>query len=224
MNQPDTPVEVRQIDWLDLKYALFVGVVLALLKFGLGSVPSLDINRHTIDALATVLTLGYIICRARRQPQKLDDWGITTPLTPKTLLAGLAMLLLATGTLAAISFAVSDGPSLHPALPAQALEYLLSAFPQQFFLCSVGLAVLSTLRPLRGTLRLPLAVGLAFGAAHFWTPALIPGSIIPVQVVITAVAGFVAAQYFLVFRNILPLTLIHAIAYPLLVHWVERHL
>jgi hypothetical protein len=37
-------------------------------------------------------------------------------------------------------------------------------------------------------------------------------------------AGFLAACYFLKFRNILPLTAIHAIAFVLLSNWVDKHL
>jgi membrane protease YdiL (CAAX protease family) len=72
--------------------------------------------------------------------------------------------------------------------------------------------------------RIPLAVGLVFSLAHFWTPARIPGTIIPIQMVLVFPAGFFCAFYFLKFRNILPLTAIHAIAYVLLHNWVEVHL
>ena len=104
------------------------------------------------------------------------------------------------------------------------VEYLAAAFPQQFALCSVGLVSLSALPVFRGAWRLPLAVGLAFSLAHFWTPARIPGTYIPLQMVLTFPAGFFAAAYFLKHRSILPLTVIHAVTYPLLHHWIETRL
>jgi len=104
------------------------------------------------------------------------------------------------------------------------VEYIVGAFPQQFFMCSVGLVFLTKFRAFRGTWRIPLAVGLVFSLAHFWTPARIPGTIIPIQMVLVFPVGFVAAFYFLKFRTILPLTAAHAIAYVLLHNWVEMHL
>jgi len=75
---PDT-CATRTIDWTDLKFASFVGVVTALLKLIGFAKPEWHFNG--VDALAAfLLTIGYIIARGRRQPDKLDEWGITTPL------------------------------------------------------------------------------------------------------------------------------------------------
>jgi membrane protease YdiL (CAAX protease family) len=71
---------------------------------------------------------------------------------------------------------------------------------------------------------LPLAVGCIFAMAHFWTPHLIPGTAIPVQVPGTFPMGFLAAWYFLRYRTMLPLTACHAVLYILLNKWVEAHL
>jgi hypothetical protein len=214
----------KRIDWMDVKYALFVGLAMVALKIAGMAEPGLQVSRYTTDAVASVFTLGYIVYRARRQPEKLDEWGITTPLSLPLVLAGLALLAAAVGSLAIIATILAKGPSFNLAYFAQAAEYILSAFPQQFFMCSVGLTILATLRPFRGAWRLPLAVGLAFSLAHFWTPSRVEGTIIPFQMLLTLPMGFFAAYYFLKFRSILPLTVIHAIAYPLLVDWVEKHL
>lgn len=214
---------VRAIDWTDLKFAFFVGAVTTLLKLTGFARPEWQLN--TTDALvAFLLTLGYIIARARRQPEKLDEWGITTPLTLPAVATGLVLLGIAVGCLAAHGISLTGRLDFEPSYVPRMVEYIVGAFPQQFFMCSVGLVFLAKLRPFRGMWRIPLAVGLVFSLAHFWTPARIPGTIIPIQMVIVFPAGFVCAFYFLKFRNILPLTAIHAIAYVLLHNWVEVHL
>lgn len=85
-------------------------------------------------------------------------------------------------------------------------------------MCLVGLASLAKLTLFRGALRLPFAVGLAFCLARF----VLPGkslSVVPQELVTLFPAGFLAACYFLKFRNILPLTALHAILYILLSSW-----
>jgi hypothetical protein len=109
-----------------------------------------------------------------------------------------------------------------PSYVFRMIDYIVGAFPQQFFLCSVGLASLATLPALRGMWRLPLVVGLCFGIAHLWSPVRFPGLIIPPVAVATTPMGFFAAWYFLRFRNILPLTAFHAIAFVLYSRWVEH--
>lgn len=137
---------------------------------------------------------------------------------------GFLLLGLAAATCAAGGIAATGRLSFESFYITQMLEYILAAFPQQFVLCSVGLATLATLRPFRGSWRLPLLVGVLFCLAHFWTPARIPGTFVPIQMPLTLVAGFGASFYFLKFRSILPLTAIHAIVYPLLHNWIELHL
>ena len=214
----------HSIDWMDIKFTLFLGVVSVIALVLVNGAPTLQNTRPTRDAIASVLTMGYIVSRARRQPQKLDDWGITTPLTLRLLLTGFALMLGAVGTLAMTSISIGGKPSFDIALFARAIEYILAAFPQQFVMCSIGLASLATFPALRGTWRIPLAVGLLFSLAHFWGTHRVAGTIIPIQMLLTFPAGFFAAFYFLKFRNILPLTVIHAISYPLLVIWVENYL
>ncbi len=214
----------RRIDWADVKFAVVLGIIMVAVKRAEVRYPSLQVTRFTTDDVASVLAVCYIIARARRQPEKLDDWGITTPLTLPAFLSGLVLLAIAVGVLAAIGFKVAANLSFEPAYGTQMFEYILSAFPQQFVMCSVGLATLAALRPFQGAWRLPLTVGLVFSLAHFWTPASVPGTRVPIQMPLTFVAGFFATFYFLKFRSILPLTAIHAISYPLLHNWIEKHL
>lgn len=214
----------QPVDWADLRFAVFLGAISVLALVLARSVPALQIERPTRDAIASVVTVGYIVSRARRQPEKLDAWGITTPVTMSMLFAGLGLLAVAVGTLAITSFWVGGRPDFDISLLARAIEYILSGFPQQFVLCSIGLASLATFPALRGTWRLPLAVGLVFSLGHFWAEKRVPGSVAPLQMLLTFPAGFFAAYYFLRFRSILPLTAIHAISYPLLVNWVEKYL
>lgn len=214
----------NRIDWTDLKFVFLVAVVMVAVKLVSVAEPGWQITRITTDDVASVLTMGYVVARARRQPGKLDEWGLTTRLTLPALLTGLALFGVAVGALAAGGVRLAGRLSFEPSYATQMIEYIPAAFPQQFFMCSVGISALATLHPFRGLWRLPLAVGLLFSLAHFWTPARIPGTIVPVQMLITFPAGFFAAFYFLKFRNILPLTAIHAVAYPLLHNWIEAHL
>lgn len=212
------------VDRADLVFVLALGAVMATLKTAQITQPEWGISRHTHDTLASAIVLVYVIARARRAPQKLDEWGITTPLSFAGLAMSGVMLLAAVATLAMGGIRLAGSVSFEAALVPQMVEYLFAAFPQQFVLCSVVLAALGTLPLLRGHWRLPLAAGLAFSLAHFWTPVRIPGTFIPVQMVLTFPAGFAVAAYFLRFRSILPLTVIHAVVYPLLNNWIEKHL
>lgn len=214
----------EKIDWADIKFALFLGIVIIMVKLAKASFPDWQISRITTDDVASVLTVGYILFRARKQPEKLEAWGLTTRITPAALLSGFVLCILAVSLLAAIGASISGSLDFEPGYVSQMVEYIPAAFPQQFVMCSVGLAFLARLKPFHGAWRLPLVVGLVFSLAHFWTPARIIDTIIPLQMVLTFPAGFLAAFYFLKFRTILPLTAIHAIAYPLLHNWIEVHL
>jgi hypothetical protein len=216
--------EQRRVDWTDVKFAILLGFIMVLVKVTFHTHPGWHATRMTTDDVASVLTVGYMIARARRQPGKLDEWGLTTKITRPGILTGIIFAAAGILTLAAGGIMINGNLSLEPAYITQMIEYIPAAFPQQFVMCSVGLATLAKIRFFRGFWRLPLAVGLLFSLAHFWTPARIPGSIIPVQMLLTLPAGFLAAFHFLRFRNILPLTIIHAILYPLLHNWIEVHL
>lgn len=212
------------IDRQDIMFAVLLGVAAVTVKLAGRGLPGWDVTRTTTDILLSTITVAYITARARRTPEKLDAWGLSTPLTPAAWLVFVLLLGLSVVSLAACGTLISGSVAFIPAHPAQMIEYIPAAFPQQFVLCSILLASLATLPAFRGQWRLPLFVGVLFSIAHFWTPARIPGTIVPVQMLITLPAGAGAAWYFLCFRSILPLTAIHAVFYPLMHYWIERQL
>lgn len=209
-------------DWKDVKVGIIVGVVFAvikLLKIKAG------LNLGNLDALIPFLVcILYIVFRARRDPEKLDEWGITKPVTMSAAFVFVLITGIGIGSLAAFGMLLSGSFSFELRYIKNMIEYIPAAFPQQFFLCSVGLVCFSKMKIFHGNWRLPMVIGLFFALAHFWTPFHIPGTRIPLQVIGTFPAGFLAAWYFLRFRNILPLTLSHVIIYVLLNNWVEIRL
>lgn len=212
------------IDWVDIKFILVLGIVTAAVKVAEYEVPGWHLTRHTTDIIACLLTVGYILGRGRRSPEKLDTWGITRPLSATAWGTGLLLLALSAALLATTGYLLAGTLSFESRYITEMVEYIPAAFPQQFVLCSVVLTSLATLPVFQGKWRLSIVVGVAFSLAHFWTPARIPGTFIPVQMLITLPAGFGAALYFLTYRNILPLTAIHAVFYPLMHHWIEQQL
>ncbi|MCC6144063.1 MAG: hypothetical protein IT368_09675 [Candidatus Hydrogenedentes bacterium] len=210
-----------KVDRRDVAVGLVIGILFAIVKALAMKVPEWRAGGSSAS-MPCILTVAYIIWRARHEPEKLDMWGLTTPITGTAMLV-MALFIGITVALLGVTGHMLGG-TLHfePHYVFGMINYVVAAFPQQFFLWSVGLTSLATLPVLRGTWRLPLVVGLCFALAHFWVPAHFSGSAIPPQVVATAPMGFFAAWYFLQFRNILPLTLFHVIAYVLYVNWVEH--
>lgn len=208
------------IDWMDVMFTVFIGIVFKLVGWANSAKPEWQLNALGAQ-LPFFLTMGYIVARARRQPEKLDEWGITTPLTLSA--AAMAFVLLGIG---AVGFSISTGiafaggPRLEPSYVPRMVDYLVGAFPQQFVMCSVVLVSLAKLRPFRNTWGLALAVGLAFCLAHFVQPGKSMSTIL-LELGTLFPAGFVASSYFLKFRNILPLTAIHAILFIFLTSWTE---
>jgi len=221
----DTNIMTRnkKIDWMDIRVALLIGCLFAVIKSIKLMMP--DLQMGNLDSIIPfLLTVQYTIYRARQEPEKLDEWGITTPIIRPAVITMMILSAVAIASFAAISISLAGTLSFEFNYITKMIEYILSAFPQQFFLCSVILVTLSKTTFFQSNWRLPLAVGLLFSVAHFWTPFRIPGTIIPVQVVLTLPVGAVVAWYFLKFRTILPLTLAHAVLYVLLHNWVELHL
>jgi hypothetical protein len=209
---------VPPIDWMDFKFTLAIGMIYLLLTWLSFSQPAWQLK--DLNALVPFLcVLGYILVRARHQPEKLDEWGITTPLGLPAFAAALALLAIGVGGLLPITgIARAGGPRFEVSYLPHFAYYLIGAFPQQFVLCSVGLVSLAKLPLLRGYWRLPLLVGFLFFLAHF----AIPGkglADVPRELAILFPGGFLAAAYFLKFRSILPLTALHAILYILLATW-----
>ena len=211
------------IDRQDIAAGILIGIAFAIVKFFALTSPDTGAGSAVANT-PFILTIAYIIHRARREPEMLDTWGITTPLTKWAIAVFFMLLAFGVGLLAAAGLALGDDLALNTRNFFGMFNYIVGAFPQQFFMCSVGLASLATLPALQGHWRLPVVVGILFGLAHFWAPVKIPGSSIPIQVIVTIPLGFFAAYYFLRFRNILPLTLLHAILFILHTQWVAPHL
>lgn len=209
------------MDWRDIKAALAIGLVYAVLLLLKLRWPGSGVGTSA-TIVPFILTVAYIIARGRQEPEKLDVWGLTSPISGAAAGIMAAFTVLMAVLLATTALLLGGDLDFGPGHLFRMAEYLIGAFPQQFFLCSVGLVTLATLPVLSGSWRLPLAVGMGFGLAHFWTPVLFPGTSIPLQVVTTAPLGFFAAWYFLRFRTIVPLTFFHAIGHVLYSQWVKR--
>jgi len=216
------PASSDKPDLKDIQVGIFVGVAFAVIKF---LKLKYGLNLGNLDTLIPFLVcILYIVFRARRDPEKLDEWGITKPVNMSAAFVFVLITGMGIGGLAAFGLLLSDSLSFEFRYVKNMVEYIPAAFPQQFFLCSVGLVSFSKMKIFHGNWRLPIVIGLFFALAHFWTPFHIPGTRIPLQVIGTFPAGFLAAWYFLRFRNILPLTLSHVMIYVLLHNWVEVYL
>lgn len=213
----------QPIDWMDLKFSFLLGSLYLLSLLVVAARPEWHITRPI--GLDVILPFGYIIWRARRQPEKLDEWGITTRLTKPAVATAVLLLCIVVLYIAAWGTMLAGRVPFEPSYVPAMFDYVLGAFPQQFVMCSVGLVFLGKLRPFRGVWRLAITVGLVFSLAHVCANAAAhkPELFLPMEHVFLFIAGFSCAFYFLKFRNMLPLTAIHAIAYPLLHHWVNVH-
>lgn len=215
--ETDTP---KPIDWRDFRFTFVIGVIYLTITWLNFARPAWQLG--DLNSLVPFYgVLGYVLFRARCEPEKLDEWGITTRLTLPAVAAACALLAVGVGGLSILTgIAHVGGPRMEPAYLARMAYYVIGAFPQQFVMCSVGLESLAKLPVFRGLWRLPLAVGLAFFLAHF----ALPGkslSDVPLEFAILFPGGFLAAGYFLKFRSILPLTALHAILYILLATWTS---
>jgi hypothetical protein len=162
------------------------------------------------------LTLGYILTRARTQPEKLDEWGITTPITAPAVLVACALFGVIMLSAALAKIYAGGLPPLSMAMVTGSIEYMSSGFTQQFFLCSVGLVSLAKIPVFRGWLRLPAALGIGFGVMHLWLPISAPAERFWIElagVVVVSGLGFIASAYFLRFRTMVPLGLLHAVSF-----------
>jgi ABC-type Fe3+ transport system permease subunit len=210
--------QVPATDWQDIRFCVAIGIVYMALTWTIFAKPAWQLNNLNSTA-PFFLTLGYIVVRARRQPEKLDEWGITTPLGLPALATALALLGIGVGgCIAATGILSAGGPRFDVSYLPRMADYIVGAFPQQFVMCSVGLVSLARLPVFHGNWRLPLAVGFAFCFAHFALPGKSWATIL-FELAILTPAGILAAGYFLKFRSILPLTALHAILFVLLSTW-----
>jgi len=214
-----------RIDWLDIKVAIIIGLIYAPLKaLELHGNPPWNIPGKTIEIIINTLCIAYILLRVQRVPEKLKEWGLTTPITVGALMAFIGLQALATISLAALSLQVGGSLSFKVGYVYEMIGYILGAFPQQFLVFAIGVSTLEKIPLLRGWWRVPLLTGAVFALGHFWSPAKIPGTFIPLQLVSTFPMGFLLAWYFIRFRTIIPLTAWHAINFVLLVNWVEKYI
>ncbi len=204
----------------DLLFVVALGILYLPVKLAEVLAPWAHFTGTTTNAIAFVTTMVYIIARARREPEKLDEWGITTPITLPAVVIALGLLAGGIAMLGATSLLLGGSPSFRPALLPQAIEYIAGAFPQQFVLCSIRISALSKFPVFRGWWRLPVAMSVLFYAAHLWSPLLFPNTTLLIQL-FPMLGGLVFTVYFMYFRNIIPTTLLHAFSFPFLVHWVE---
>lgn len=225
MNTYDTPSEQgfwKSIDWLDVKFSVCLGLFYTPLKAvellcdnpgGLGS---------SIGDIMTIPCIAYILWRTQREPDKLREWGLTTPLTTRALLYAAGMFVMAIGVLVVACLAYGRTMSFDIAYLFRMTDYVSGAFPQQFVLCSILLVSLEKMPALRGAWRIPLLCGFLFFAAHLWALVYDPSkfflfslNLIPMGIVVTA--------YFLRFRTIIPILALHAFVFVLSTNWLEGY-
>jgi hypothetical protein len=172
--------------------------------------------------IISIPCIAYILWRAQTQPEKLREWGLTTPLKGLALAVFGLLLITTIVSLAIFGFLKSGSLSFELGYLFRMIDYVSAAFPQQFIVFAIGVATLEKLPGLHGNWRLPLILGFLFGFSHFFVSSrAISG--IPVQVIMTLPFGCIATWYFLRFRTIVPLVIIHAIGFVLLMEWVEKH-
>lgn len=210
--------ETTPIDWRDFRFTFIVGIIYLMLTWTHFRWPGLQLN--DLNSLVPFFcVLGYIIVRARREPEKLDEWGITTPLPLAAIASALVLLGIGiAGLTLSTGIAHAGGPRMEASYLPRIANYLIGAFPQQFVMCSVGLVSMAKLHMFRGIWRLPLFVGFAFFLAHFALPGKSLADV-PLELATLFPGGFLAACYFLKFRSMLPLTALHAILYIFLSTW-----
>ncbi len=213
------PDSTRQIDWLDIKFALCVGILYAPLK----AIELLFGNPGGIGGslgdIGSIVCIAYILCRAQCQPEKLREWGLTTPITGMAFAFFAGLLTAAIVVLAGMGLALSGSLHFEISYLFRMIDYVSGAFPQQFLVFAVGVTTLEKFRMLRGHWRLPALLGALFCLAHLFLPGAVW-----LKILVTFPLGFVATYYFLRFRTIIPLTAIHAIGFVLLVNWVEKYM
>lgn len=215
-NDPDF---AQKIDWLDIRFSLCIGILYASLKtiellFGNPG----DIGGSLGD-IVSIICVAYILWRAQRQPEKLREWGLTTPITGTAFTFFAGLFVVAIAALASVGLALSGSLKFEISYPFRMIDYISGAFPQQFLVFAVGVTNLEKIPMLCGRWRLPLLLGALFCLAHLFLPGAVW-----IKVLVTFPLGFFATYYFLRFRTIIPLTAIHAVGFVLLVNWVEKYM
>ena len=117
-----------RIDWRDIKAALAIGLVYAILLL-----LKLRLPRSGVGASATIvpfiLTVAYIISRGRQEPGKLDTWGVTSPISGAAALIMAAFTAITAVLLASTALMLGGDLDFSPGLLFRMAEYLIGAFP-----------------------------------------------------------------------------------------------
>lgn len=219
--QPEQPFW-RHIDWLDVKFSVCLGLFYAPMKAvellcgnpgGLGG---------SIGDIMTIPCIAYILWRAQREPNKLREWGLTTPITVQALLYAVVMFILAIAILLVACFAYGQPLSFDISYIFRMTDYVSGAFPQQFVLCSILLVSLEKMPALRGVWRIPLLCGFLFFAAHLWGLFYDPSkfSLFSLNLI---TMGIAVTAYFLWFRTIIPIVALHAFVFVLSTKWLAGY-
>ena len=211
------------IDWLDTGLACCVGLVyfpLKIIEIYYGNPGGLG---DSLGNIGSILCLAYILWRGGRQPEKLREWGLTTPITGAALAYFAGFLLLVVISTAGTGLALVGSLSFELSYVFRMIDYVSGAFPQQFLVFAVGVVNMEKFPLLRGQWRLPLLLGTIFCLGHLFMPIHYLWGL-PAPVLVTFPLGFFATWYFLRFRTIIPLVAVHAIGFILLSNWVDRYL
>jgi hypothetical protein len=210
--------EQQKIDQKDVIFVVILGISFVLLKIFEFMSESAEIGPSLIK-LACIIVIVYILWRARDQPEKLQEWGLTTPITGKALAFFISFLLLAIFSLGVAGWTISGMVQFEIHYVVQIIDYVTDAFLQQFIIFAIGVVSFEKRFPrLRNKWRLPLLLGILFTLGHLYDIKFLWG--IPIPVLIIFPLGFFATYYFQRFRTILPLIAIHAIGYVFLSNWI----
>jgi len=95
-SNPETHLP-ETVDFADIKFAIAMVVVGLTMFFTRNFVPDAGLNRYVTDIIASFCCVAYILPRARRHPDKLDEWGLTTRLSPAGRIAGVGLVGLRAG-------------------------------------------------------------------------------------------------------------------------------
>ena len=148
----------KEIDWIDIKVSIAVGIISGFGKIFFYLKPEYGLGHLAV--IPFLICFTYIICRARHQPEKLDEWGLTTPITLYAMMMGLFILGGLVVFTALMGYALAGELSFEFEYVKRMIQYIIDAFPQQFFLCSVILVSLNKLKKFSGQWRLPLRLEL----------------------------------------------------------------
>ena len=117
------------VDFADIKFAVVMVVVGLTLFFTKNFVPDAGLNRYVTDIIASFCCVAYILHRARRHPERLDEWGLTTRLSPTGRIAGAGLVVLAFAGPATLAFILGGRLSFSLSMVVSGLGGLRAGIP-----------------------------------------------------------------------------------------------